>query len=309
MELRHLRYFVAVAEELHFGRAARRLHMSQPPLSQQIAALEREMGTQLFRRGGRRVELSAAGQVFLQHAREILSHADFAVRVAQGVDRGEDGELAVGFVGSIAYTLLPWILREFIRRAPKVALMLHEQTIEMQIRSLEDGRLNVGLLRPPIHNPDLEVKTIFVESFVVALPVGHPLSRRQIVPVADLKNESFITFPRRMGGRFYEEIIGLCRRAGFAPNVVQEVTQMHAAVGLVSAGIGIAIIPSSLQVFKIGGVTYRPIDDHEATAEIAVTWRRNDSSPVISRFIEVAQEVAEHFSSASVANPGHPLSR
>jgi len=291
MELRQLRYFVAVAEELHFGRAARRLHLSQPPLSQQIMALERELEVPLFLRLGRGVQLTVAGARFLEHAREVLRQASQAARVARRAARGEIGELSVGFVGSIAFTYLPRVLRVFVQRYPDITLTLHEHTIAEQFEALRDGRLQVGLVRPPVSLPELEGETLLVEPFIVAMPADHPLAAAGEVPVDALRDQPLIMVPDRAGLRYYSQVLGMCHRAGFVPRVVQEIRHLHAAIGLVSAGIGLTLLPESLRVVRVPGVAYRPLAGAEERAEIAVAWRRGDPSPAVARLREVAREV------------------
>src|SRR4051795_5181142 len=190
MELRHLRYFVAVAEELHFRRAAERLHMSQPPLSQQIRQLEEEVGAQLLLRNQHRVELTASGAAFLERAREILDAVEDAARQARRVQRGEVGRLAVGFVGSAMYSFVPELLRAFREHAPDIALRLHERGTTEQLRQLDDGRLDVGFLRTPGRWPGLSFETVLEEQVVVAMPDVHPLAQRPIVRLSDLTGEA-----------------------------------------------------------------------------------------------------------------------
>lgn len=291
MELRHLRYFVAVAEELHFGRAAARLGLTQPPLSQQIRQLEEEIGVELFSRAERRIALTPAGSEFLGYARAALGQVQSGVRSAQRVQRGELGELVVGFISSMAYTYLPWVLRTFRSRFPEVGLVLNEQATPEQMRTLEDGRLHVGLLRGPVKSPVLASTTLLREPFVVALPTNHRLAGARKVSLAHLAQDPMIMYPRRMGGHFYDQILSLCRGAGFTPKVSQEAIQMHVAVGLVSAGIGVALVPASIQLLPIPGVAFRPLAERGSEAEISIAWRVNDSSSVIQAFFEVAREV------------------
>jgi DNA-binding transcriptional LysR family regulator len=291
MELRQLRYFVAVAEELHFGRAARRLHISQPPLSQQIISLERELEVQLFLRTGRGVQLTTAGSRFLEHARGVLRQASQAVRSAQRASRGEIGELSIGFVGSLAFTYVPRVLQVFVRRYPDITLLLNEQTIAEQLDALQDGRLQVGLLRPPVAPPELDSETLLVEPFIVAIPSDHQLAALERVPVESLREQPLITVPGRFGLRYYSQVLGMFHRAGFDPTVVQEIRHLNAAIGLVSAGLGLTILPESLGVVRVPGVVYRPIVGSQEGPEIGIAWRRGDPSAALARFREVAREV------------------
>jgi len=289
MELRHLRYFITVAEELHFGRAAQRLHIAQPPLSQQIRQLEEELGVVLFHRTKRSVQLTDAGQVFLEEAKQVLIQAAQAVQAAQRASRGEIGQLVVSFVSSAAYNVLPKILQAFRARFPEVNLALHELTTDKQLQGLRDGWIDVGFLRPPIEDDTLSLATIFQESLVVALPEIHPLSRQPQVPLKALINEFFILFPRPLGPKLYDQIVGLCQQAGFSPNVVQEAIQMQTIVSLVAAEIGIALVPASVQNLQRRGVIYKAIQEATPKAEIAVIWRSNDLSSVLHQFLSVVR--------------------
>lgn len=292
MELRHLRYFVAVAEELHFGRAARALHISQPPLSQQIAALEEEMGVRLFERVGRHIELTEAGASFLTHSRQVLAHVKQAVNAAQRIENGEVGQLSIGFVSSMAYTCLPWVLRAFGNQYKEVSLLLHELTIPEQVRAIDEGRIHIGLLRPPIANSAVTTKIALEEPYVVVLPDDHPQSRRAKVALKTLANTPFIMFPRRIGGTFYDQVVGLCREAGFDPIVEHEVTQMHAVVGMVSARLGVSIVPASIERLRIDGVVFRPLAGPVTVrSQTAVAWRSGDASPLVQAFVDVACSV------------------
>jgi len=289
MELRHLRYFITVAEELHFGRAAQRLNIAQPPLSQQIRQLEEELGVVLFHRTKRSVQLTDAGQVFLEEAKQVLIQAAQAVQAAQRASRGEIGQLVVSFVSSAAYNVLPKILQAFRARFPEVNLALHELTTDKQLQGLRDGWIDVGFLRPPIEDDTLSLATIFKESLVVALPEIHPLSRQPQVPLKALINEFFILFPRPLGPKLYDQIVGLCQQAGFSPNVVQEAIQMQTIVSLVAAEIGIAWVPASVQNLQRRGVIYKAIQEATPKAEIAVIWRSNDLSSVLHQFLSVVR--------------------
>jgi DNA-binding transcriptional LysR family regulator len=288
MELRHLRYFVAVAEEMHFGRAAQRLHISQPPLSQQIRALEVETGVDLFSRVGRRVQLTLAGKAFLDYARATLALANQGVRTAQRVQRGELGQLSVGFITSMAYTYLPWVLRAFRNRFPEVELVLTEQETWSQLDALQESRLHVGILRGTVSQAELESTTALIEPFIVALPDDHRLARKKSIRLEWLAQDPFVMFPRALGGHFYQQMLGLCRHAGFTPTVSQEAVQMHVAVGLVSARIGVALVPTSMQALPTSGVVFRPLAGPRGEAQIAVVRRAADDSPVVRAFIDVA---------------------
>ena len=293
MELRGLRYFVALAEELHFGRAARRLAMTQPPLSQAIAALERELGVRLFDRTRRRVALTHAGVAFLDEARVTLARAAQAAEAARRAGRGEVGRLAVGYLAATAYTLLPLVLRDYMRGFPGVRLELRELTLPAQRAALLKGEIEVGLLRPPVEEAELESETVLAEPFVLALPAHHPLARLRRVPLQRLAGEPFIMFPRQPGLVFHDLIMGYCLRNGVTPRVAQEANQTHTVVGLVSAGIGVALVPASTRSIGLAGVAYRPLREATPRSRTAVAWRRGESSPATRAFLDVARRVAK----------------
>ncbi len=291
MELRHLHYFVAVAEELHFGRAAERLHIAQPPLSQQIRSLEEELGVQLFYRTKRHVELTEVGQVFLQEARQTLAKAEQAVIAAQRAGRGELGRLVVGFVGSAVYEILPVTLRNFHERFPDVELHLRELTTAQQVRALRDGRIQIGFVRTLVHDDTLQTETLFKEPLLVALPEKHLLPGQSKVPVEALAHEHFILAPRHLGTGLYDQIISLCKQAGFSPNVTQEAIQMQTILGLVAAGLGVSLIPASARHLRERGVVYRELQISTVQVEMALAWRKEDISPALQAFISVAKEM------------------
>jgi DNA-binding transcriptional LysR family regulator len=289
VELRHLRYFVAVAEELHFGRAAARLHLAQPPLSRQIQQLENELGVRLFERGKRRVALTDAGAVFLDHARAVLAQADAAVEAARGAARGEAGKLTVGFIGAASYSVLPGIVQAFRTRVPDAELVLQELTTAEQLAALRAGQLRAGLVRPPVADATLAAETILREPLVVALPAGHPLAAQRRLALAALAAEPWVLFPRRLAADLYDQIVALCERAGFRPRLAQEAVQMQTVVRLVGAGGGVSLVPRSVRTLHSAGVAYRPLRDGPATVEMAVAWRRDDESPLLRQFLDVAR--------------------
>lgn len=293
MELRHLRYFIAVAEELHFGRAAERLHMAQPPLSQQIRQLEAELGFVLFHRTKRSVQLTEAGQVFLQNCRQLLTQLEQAVQTGRQTSRGEMGQLVIGFVGSTAYNVLPPVLNRFRQQFPAVALSLRELTTDQQLHWLREKRIDIGFLRPPIEDRSFNLTVILREPLVVALPEHHPLADEPDVELRSLAQEPFILFPRPLAPGLYDQVISLCQTANFSPRVVQEAIQMQTIVSLVAADMGIAIVPISLENLQRTGVVYRALREPTPEAAIALVWRQNDNSPVVQRFLEVAQQVTQ----------------
>jgi DNA-binding transcriptional LysR family regulator len=293
MELRHLHYFIAVAEELHFSRAAERLCISQPPLSQQIRDLEDELGVKLFERTKRHVQLTEAGKVFLERSYLVLAQLEQAIEATQRIGRGEVGRLAIGFVDSATYTLLPDILRVFREQFPAIELRLHELTTAQQIHALHQNQIDVGVVRSAITEPGLSTECVLQESLVLALPQTHLLSAQVKVSVSTLADESFILFPAKLGPVFYEQIIQICQQAGFRPKVAQEAVQMQTIIGLVAAGLGIAFVPASLQNFHRSGVIYRPLQEQTPQTGLYLAWRQHDSSPVIRAFLSLAQKTTQ----------------
>jgi DNA-binding transcriptional LysR family regulator len=292
MELRHLRYFVVVAEELHFRRAAERLHMSQPPLSQQIRALEHEIGATLFERNQRKVELTAAGEAFFERAREILDAVEDAARQARRVQRGEVGRLAVGFVGSAMYSFVPELLRKFRSHAPDITLRLHELGTSEQLRQLEDGRLDVGFVRVPRTRPELTFETLLEEPVVAALPDAHPLATHPLLRLADLEGEPLVLLTRAGAPGLREALAEAIDRLGGEERVVQEAAEMQTVIGLVAAGVGVSLVPESVRALARAGVTYRPLDGYAPKVRLAVAWRVADDSPVLATFLEMARAAA-----------------
>jgi len=295
MELRHLRYFVAVAEELHFGRAARRLRMSQPPLSQQIADLERELGLRLFERG-RRTTLTHAGRMMLPEARATLEQAERAARRAQRADRGEVGSLSVGFVRSATYLALPVSLRAFRKRAPDVELSLHSLSTLEQLDAFEDGSIDVGFLflLPGQPMSDwLSLRAVARESLVAGLPEGHRLAREEKVSLGELSQDQLLLMARSAGAGTFDSIVALCRKAGFSPERVREIYETQTVAQLVAAGVGVSLHIGDPRLLKSYGVVYRSVDDPEASWELAVAHRKDHRSPVVEAFLGAVEEEAE----------------
>jgi DNA-binding transcriptional LysR family regulator len=292
VELRHLRYFVAVAEELHFHRAAERLHMSQPPLSQQIRALESELGVELLWRNRRRVELTEAGASFLGEARAILASVQHAGEIARRVARGEVGKLSVGFVGSAMYATLPEILRAFRTEHPEVELQLRPFPTAPQLEALRDGRVDVGFLRPPVQRAGLEIETIQRETIVVALPQAHALAGAESVAITQLRNETFVLLARTESPGVYDSLALTLSELAGNPRAVQEADDMQTLIGLVAAGIGVALVPVSVSLLVRPGVVYTKLSGRAPTVELALAWRSGHVSPVAQAFLAVARTFA-----------------
>ncbi len=284
MELRRIQYFVAVAEEAHFGRAAERLRMAQPPLSQQIKALEAEMGVTLFRRTTRKVELTAAGARFLQRAREILAAVDHAVTEAGRVADGMLGRIAIGFTGSATYDLLPSLVRVLRADLPGIELDIHgEMLTPDQVAALVEGTLDLGLLRPPVRNAAVDVRVLRREPLIAVLPERHALAGRSQVKLADLSDDPFITYPSRHRSVVYEAVIDACERAGFVPGNVHEVAETSTLVSFVAAGLGVALVPASVQHLRITGAIYLPLAGTTQEVELALATRADEPSPLVAQ--------------------------
>ncbi|PGX23286.1 LysR family transcriptional regulator [Priestia megaterium] len=288
MELRHLRYFKTVAEELHFGRASKKLNMAQPPLSKQIKQLEEELGVKLFDRTRPQIRLTRAGQEFLSRIHSIFDDVETAVRETQKIEQGKKGHLTIGFSVSASYELLPKIIREYQLKYPEVDLDLRELTTVEQVEALRKEEIQVGFLRTPIDQEMIETQVLHNEKFLIALPEDHPSSVEKVSVLGDLRNESFIMFPRKMGPSNYDEIIALCRNSGFSPNITLEVSQIQTIVNLVASGLGIAVLPESVKIAQRSGVVYRPL--RETTGfDIAVAWRRNNNSLLVQNFLSITK--------------------
>jgi DNA-binding transcriptional LysR family regulator len=298
MELRQLRYFVAVAEELHFRRAAERLHISQPPLSQQIRALEDELGFVLLIRTRRRVELTPAGAAFLRDARALLGELDGAVATARRIDAGQTGRLRINFVGSALFSIVPGTVERFRRSRPGVEIELHERATVDQLRAVRAGLADVGLVRPPIEpGGELSVRTVLRERTVAALPAGHPLAALSRVPLRRLAAQPLVLFPRDQAPGFHDLLIGALVGTGAhpaAPRVIQYAPEMLTIIGLVAAGTGVSLVPESVQRLGLDGVTYRPVTGAPRSELLAVT-RAGDQAALVRAF------VAEASASASAA--------
>lgn len=294
MELRHLRYFVAVAEELHFTRAAERLHIGQPPLSMQIRDLEEEIGALLFERSKRRVALTEAGRRFLVHARAILAQADLAGAEARRAARGELGELRVGFTSSMPYTsTLPDLLYAYRQRYPLVRLQLREMFTTDQFAALARNSLDIGLVRfggmePPA---GVQAREIGRDPLRIVINAAHPLAGRACLGLADLRDEGFISFPPDAGTGLPLILQRLCRAAGFEPRIVQTAREATTQIGLVAAGLGVALLPAPLECVRLPRVRYVPIDEAEAHFSLGVATRVGSPDALLGGFLEVLEEV------------------
>lgn len=287
IETRLLRSFTVVAEELHFGRAAQRLSIAQPALTRQIQRLEGDLGTALLTRSARRVALTASGRIFLQRARSLLDGIDEAAAEARRVAQGQEGIVRVGFIHSSTYGITPSIIRRFRDRFPAVVLDLHEMPIDEQVAALLDATIDVGILRPPLADPRLTSHVLTSERFVIALPGTHALAAKGSVALGALASETFIFFTQQRSPLFYETINAMCRAAGFTPRVEQHATQIHTMLGLVAAGLGIAIVPEVARNLALPNVTFCAIEDDARTVDVALGWRIEDTNPALAAFVAV----------------------
>jgi DNA-binding transcriptional LysR family regulator len=293
VELRHLRYFRAVAEELHFGRAAERLHMAQPPLSQQIRQLEAELGVELFTRSTRRVELTEAGRAYLHRVTEILSAVDDAGQQAHRVAAGREGHLAIGCVGSATYSVLPQLVRALRQELPHVDVGVRgEMLAPAQIAALQAGEIGIALLRPPVEHPDIRTSTVRRDQLIAALPAEHPLADRDRLRVGDLRYEDFIAHAGQglsvMGGL----LTAVCADAGFVPRIRHEVQETSTLVTFVAAGLGVAIVPEPTSALDIAGVRYVSLIPASLGVDLVVGWLADAKSPAIERALSVLRDLA-----------------
>lgn len=287
--MRQLRYFVAVAEKLHFGRAAEALHISQPPLSRAIRALEARVGADLFVRSKRRVELTPAGARFLEEAKRVTAQLERAVLEARGVAAGERGRLRIGFVSLADYGVLPGLLRELKARYPGVTLALREMLSPDQSAALARGELDFGLLLPPVSDAaTLEHVVVQRERFLVALPARHRLAKEGKIAMRELRGEPLVMVPREIAPGLYDIVAGLAQRAGFSLDVAQEAIQMQTVVSLVSSGLGAAVVPASIANLGRRGVVYRELTDPHPRLDVWLAWPRGARSTLLREFVALA---------------------
>ncbi|KRE06082.1 LysR substrate-binding domain-containing protein [Priestia megaterium] len=288
MDLRQIRYFIMVAEELSFSRAAERLKMAQPPLSQEIRKLEEELGVTLFHRTRRQVKLSDSGRVFLEESRRTLLQVDRSIKATQLADDGRIGHLTIGFVDSTDIVID--IIKKFRERFPKIHLVLREMTTEQQLKALYKKEIHIGFIRSNQNNKILTSEICCEESLSLVLPENHPLASFPKVPIHLLANEPFIMFPRYLGAKFYDLIISYFWGYSISLNVVQEAIQMHTIVNLVATGMGISVVPSSVESVKRSGIVYRKIQETTPKVNLYISWRQDEKSTIIDHFLTVARE-------------------
>ncbi|SFI75077.1 LysR substrate-binding domain-containing protein [Amycolatopsis sacchari] len=291
MELRYLASFLAVAEELHFGRAAKRLHMAQPPLSQQIRQLEKELGVQLFERNTRSVRLTSAGQAFVDPVRRTLEDLDVATRAVKAAGRGEYGRVTIGFAGASSHQSLPLLTRAVRAAHPALELVLKGQTYaNVALAHVADGSLDLGFVRLPITKPGVEARVIDEEEMVVAVPSDNPLARADRIALEDLAGESFVSFPANAGSSVREATVQACEAAGFTPHVVQEAPDSYTILALVAAGVGVTLTLTSCQHIQQTGLVYRPLAGPGVRMQAALAWRRDNPSAALRTVLAIAEE-------------------
>lgn len=298
MNLRHMRYFIAVADELHFTKAAERLHLAQPALSKQIRDLEEELGVTLLVRTGRTIELSDAGRVFYEKASQILRATESTIIETQRAQRGETGKIAVGFFEQTAYTLLPPILQAYREDFPDVNIQMRWYSVLEQQEALNQGNVDVAFIRSikdgsrfASHPENITMRKLHREQFVLAAPVSHPFSSRESVAIKECAVESFVGYTENFAPDFYAMIQRLCAKSGFLPKTSLEVGQTYTLLGLVSAGVGIAFVPASAQKMKFEGVIFKPVKDELPDIEIYLAWTQRKPSPALGAFIQTAERV------------------
>lgn len=289
-ELSHLRCFVAVAEELHFGRAANRLNMTQPPLSRQLQTLERILGVELLERTSRIVRLTPAGRSFLPEAQRVLRQTDIAAAIAQRADSGKVGTLHIGFTAATSYSYLPLIVKACETELPDIGLVLNEMVTKTQIEDLLSGQLDIGLVRPPVWRPELQAIRVLVEPLVAAIPSGHPLAALDVLRPKDFDGEPLIMYSSHDARYFYDIVISLFSTNRVLPRYVQHLVQIHSILSLVRAGVGIALVPKSATALRYEGLVVKPLQtDPPLEVELFLAWRREPPNPLIDHVLNLAR--------------------
>jgi DNA-binding transcriptional LysR family regulator len=285
MNLNHLRAFVAVAESLSFSRAANRLHISQPALSHQIRLLEEELETRLFLRDRRNVRLSATGQEILDDVVRLLDHADAIRHRARSSAKGCIGTLRIGFVASATHPVIPRMTQIFHKAFPKVALSLKNIPTVQQIDALRDHRIDIGVVRLPLHEPDIEIFPLFSEPFAVVFSRQHPLREKQKFSLRDLEKEPFVSYCERQAPAFFQHWTGLCRKSGFTPRIVQEASEMETVLALVSTGVGVAIVPQEIARRHKSSLVVLPLTRERIRSEIGLAFLRRNPAPLVQHMV------------------------
>lgn len=292
MEFRHIVAFTTVAEELHFGRAARRLRLAQPPLSQQIRQLEKELGVQLFERNTRSVRLTSAGEAFLEPARQVLADLDAARAAATMAGKGVYGRVTVGFAGASSHESLPRLTRALRSSYPGLHIVLQGQTYaNVALERVADGSLDLGFVRLPANYAGVRTRVIDEEELICALPADHQLAHQVEIPLELLVDEPFVSFPRNAGSSVREATVRACTEAGFHPRVVQEAPDSYTILALVAAGVGVTLTLTSCQHIQQTGLVYRPLAGNPVLLQAALAWRDDNPSPALRTVLEIAEQV------------------
>ena len=298
IDLKHIRAFRIVAEERHFGRAAKLLHIAQPPLSRQIQELERSLGVRLFERGPRHVRLTAAGTTLYSRTSTVLADLDSALQDTARASCGVTGRLSLAFIHSSSYVLLPQVLRSYRRHFPEVDIALHEMTILEQTEALRRGRIDVGILRPPVEVPGVELEELLVDPFMLVVPTDHRLAERAKASLREVRDEPFIMFPRATSSLFHTRILSMCEAAGFAPKIAQQTTHIHTVLGLVHAELGIAVVPATGRTLAVPGIRWLTIAEAPPPVAVSLAWRLEADAALVGGFRTVA-----HAAIGSLATP------
>jgi DNA-binding transcriptional LysR family regulator len=285
MELRHLRSFIAVAQALNYGRASRKLHLSQSALSTQIRQLEEDLGVQLFLRNRRVVELTPAGAIFVKEAQETLARAEKAMERVRKVPKGELGELRVGFVSSAALEIVPQLVVAFRKAFPDIELDLINLRTSTQLEELGSGSVDVGFLRLPANQRLLSLSVIHSEPFVIVLPQKHALSKKPVLTLADLYKEKFVAYGRQWAPGFFDYIMAMFLKAGYSPEIVQETGEMFTTTSLVAAGLGVAIMPRSVVLAQTAGVVFKPLPLSVGVSQIGIAISKDNIDPIVRSFV------------------------
>lgn len=302
MEFRHLRYFLALAEELHFGRAARRLSISQPPLSMNIQQLEASVGARLFTRNSKQVRLTAAGEAFVPRARALLDQAEEAAHHVRDVDHGLAGRLQVGFVGAMLYRGLPPMLREFQARHPLLRLVLKELNSQDQLIELAHDQLDLGFVHTTRVPAEMSSLPFSSEPFVCCLPLDHPLARRRSLSLRQLQGEPFASVARAVSPDYHERILSICTDAGFFPEIRYELRHWLSVVSLVSQGMGVALVPAALRQLAVMGAAFVPLEGSTPPYETHCLWKTSRDNAALVAFVDVVRAT----SAASTASGNTP---
>jgi DNA-binding transcriptional LysR family regulator len=291
MDLRQIRYFLALATELNYTRAASQLNISQPPLTRHIQQLEHSIGVMLFERSTRGVALTQAGKIFLEEARKIVALADQAVNKTKLAHQGQIGRLDIGIFGSSTISVIPTLLIELRKTHPDIIISLQNTTKMQQIDGVREKHLDIGFNRIYPSVPDLAVETVMLENLYVALHNDHPFANNQTIEVKDLVDQPFILFPNNVRPSFADNVIMLCSNAGFTPNVVHDVEDIFTAIALISAGLGIAIVPESAISLRLSNVRYHLLDAKEAKVDLSCVYRADNKSPALLAFLEAVHRL------------------